>query len=51
VNSRAVLPRVLPLVASGGLHPERITTEVVAWDNAREALSVPSLKPIVVRPL
>ena len=51
VNSRVVLPRVLDLVTSGRLHPERVTSAVVPWDNAEEALRVPALKPIVVRSL
>jgi threonine dehydrogenase-like Zn-dependent dehydrogenase len=49
VNSRAALPRVLELVASGGLRPERVTSEIIPWDQAAEALARPSLKPIVVR--
>ena len=42
VNSRAALPRVLELIA-------RVTSEIVPWDRAAEALAQPSLKPIVVR--
>ena len=49
VNSRAALPRVLELIARGGLRPERVTSEIVPWDRAAEALAQPSLKPIVVR--
>lgn len=49
VNSRAALPRVLELVAHAGLRPERVTSEIVPWDRAAEALARPSLKPIVVR--
>jgi alcohol dehydrogenase len=49
VNSRAVLPRVLELVTSGRLHPERVTSEVIPWDQAAERLARPSVKPIVVR--
>jgi threonine dehydrogenase-like Zn-dependent dehydrogenase len=49
VNSRAALPRVLELIARGGLRPERVTSEIVPWDRAPEALAQPSLKPIVVR--
>ena len=49
VNSRAALPRVLELIARGGLRPERVTSEIVPWDQAAEALAQPSLKPIVVR--
>ncbi len=49
VNSRAALPHVLELIAHGGLRPERVTSEIVPWDRAAEALAQPSLKPIVVR--
>ncbi|HEY3066544.1 MAG TPA: alcohol dehydrogenase catalytic domain-containing protein [Methylomirabilota bacterium] len=49
VNSRAVLPHVLDLVTSGRLHPERVTSAVVPWDDAADALRAPALKPIVVR--
>ena len=36
VNSRAALPRVLDLVARGGLRPERVTSEIVPWSAAPE---------------
>ncbi|MBI2207692.1 MAG: hypothetical protein HYU41_27995 [Candidatus Rokubacteria bacterium] len=49
VNSRAVLPHVLALIADGRLHPEVVTSEVVAWDDAPRALASPSLKPVFVR--
>ena len=49
VNSRAALPHVLELIAHGGLRPERVTSEIVPWARAAEALAQPSLKPIVVR--
>jgi len=49
VNSRAVLPSVLDLVATGRLHPEAVTSSVVAWDDAPAALASPSIKPIFVR--
>jgi alcohol dehydrogenase len=49
VNSRAVLPHVLDLVTSGRLHPERVTSAVVPWQDAPYALRTPSLKPIVAR--
>ena len=42
VNSRAALPRVLELIARG-LCPERVTSEIVPWDRAAEALAQPSL--------
>ena len=49
VNSRAVLPHVLELVTSGRLHPERVTSAVVPWEEAPNALGAPGLKPIVAR--
>jgi alcohol dehydrogenase len=48
-NVRAHLPAVLALVASGRLHPEHVTTEVLSWDVLPEALSEPSMKPVFVR--
>ena len=38
VNARAVLPTALDLVANGALHPEDVTDDVVAWDEAADAL-------------
>jgi alcohol dehydrogenase len=35
---REAMPRVLELVASGALEPERITSRVVAWADASDAL-------------
>jgi threonine dehydrogenase-like Zn-dependent dehydrogenase len=49
VNSRATLPDVLDLIASGRLHPQAVTSEVVAWDEAPGALASPSMKPVIVR--
>lgn len=49
VNSRAVLPAVLDLVASGALRPELVTSEIVAWDEAPRALASPTRKPVFVR--
>jgi alcohol dehydrogenase len=49
VNSRAVLPHVLDLVAAGRLHPEAVTTDVVPWDDAAAALASPSMKPVLTR--
>jgi threonine dehydrogenase-like Zn-dependent dehydrogenase len=50
VDSRAVLPEVLALVASGKLRPERITTLVASWRDAAEAMLDPSVKVVVARP-
>lgn len=49
VNSRAVLPSVLELVAGGRLRPEAVTSEIIPWDDADRALASPSRKPVVVR--
>lgn len=48
-NARADMPDVLALVQSGRLQPELVTSEVVAWCDAAEALVEPSMKPIFVR--
>ncbi len=37
-NARAAMPHVLELAASGALRPELVTTSVVGWDEAPDAL-------------
>jgi threonine dehydrogenase-like Zn-dependent dehydrogenase len=37
-NARAAMPHVLELAASGAFRPELVTTSVVAWSNALDAL-------------
>jgi alcohol dehydrogenase len=37
-NAREAIPHVLELVASGALHPELVTTRVVDWADAADAL-------------
>jgi len=37
-NARTAMPHVLELAASGALHPELVTTRVVGWGDAAEAL-------------
>jgi alcohol dehydrogenase len=37
-NAREAMPHVLELTASGALHPERVTSAVVPWLQAPEAL-------------
>jgi alcohol dehydrogenase len=49
VNARADMPDVLELVQSGRIKPEAITSEVVPWDRAAEALAEPSMKPVFLR--
>jgi threonine dehydrogenase-like Zn-dependent dehydrogenase len=38
VNAREAIPHVLALAAAGRLEPERVTTRVIPWDDAAEAL-------------
>ena len=38
VNARPAMPHVLALAASGALHPELVTTSVVGWADAADAL-------------
>jgi alcohol dehydrogenase len=49
VNARAHMPAVLELVQAGRLHPERVTSELLAWDDAPRALAEPSMKPVFLR--
>ncbi|HEY4810944.1 MAG TPA: alcohol dehydrogenase catalytic domain-containing protein [Solirubrobacteraceae bacterium] len=37
-NARPAMPHVLELAASGALHPELVTTRVVGWSDAADAL-------------
>jgi alcohol dehydrogenase len=46
---RAHLSKVLSLVHSGRIAPERVTTEVLPWEELPEALAEPSMKPVFVR--
>jgi alcohol dehydrogenase len=48
-NARTDMPAVLELIASRRLRPELVTSEVVAWEDAAEALTNPSMKPVFVR--
>jgi alcohol dehydrogenase len=38
VHAREAMPHVLALAAAGDLHPELVTTRVVPWDDAADAL-------------
>ncbi len=49
VMSRAVLPNVLDLAASGAIEPGRVTSRVVDWSEAAEAVLEPETKLIVTR--
>lgn len=49
VSARAIIPDVLDLIATGRLHPELVTSQVVDWTDAREALATHTHKTVVVR--
>lgn len=48
-NAGPHIPLLLGLIANGTIHPERITSEVLPWEAAPEALADPSVKPVFVR--
>lgn len=48
-HSVALLPEVMPLIASGRLRPQEVTTRVVAWDEAPSAWLEPAIKLVVSR--
>lgn len=47
--ARPVIPAILDHVAAGDLRPQRVTSGVVAWDDAAEAVAEPHTKLIVQR--
>jgi threonine dehydrogenase-like Zn-dependent dehydrogenase len=49
VMARSLIPEILELTAAGGLHPDRITSKVVAWEDAPDAVAEPETKLIVTR--
>ena len=49
VSARPAIPRVLDLVAGGRFQPERVTTSVVDWEGAVEALLQPFTKLVMQR--
>jgi alcohol dehydrogenase len=48
VHARTVIPRVLELAANGRLRPEVVTTRVVPWEDATDALVEPDWTKLVV---
>ncbi len=48
-STRAFIPAVLELCRCGKLHPERVVSKVIPWDEAPAQLIEPSLKPVVAR--
>ena len=47
--ARAAMPAVLERIAAGDLHPERVTSNVVAWEQAAEAVGEAQTKLIIER--
>jgi alcohol dehydrogenase len=48
VHARAAIPRVLELIAAGRIHPEAITSQVVAWEDAPEAILAGAQTKLVI---
>lgn len=48
-SAASELPRVLPLIASGALRPQEVTTRVVDWHEAPAAFFEPTTKLVVRR--
>jgi alcohol dehydrogenase len=49
VHARPAIPKILELVADGRFHPEAVTSAVIGWDDAIDALADPPDKLIVTR--
>jgi threonine dehydrogenase-like Zn-dependent dehydrogenase len=47
--ARALMPKILELIAAGRFDPTPITTRTVGWDDAVDALSDPPTKLIIAR--
>ncbi len=47
--ARPAIPTILALTAAGRLHPERVTSKVVAWSEAQTELLTPRTKTVVTR--
>lgn len=48
-HCRSHMSDALKLMASRRIRPELVTSELVSWADAVEALAVPSLEPVVLR--
>jgi threonine dehydrogenase-like Zn-dependent dehydrogenase len=49
-QARPVIPRILELVAAGRLRPGLVTSRVVGWEEAPEAVMAPERKLVIERP-
>jgi threonine dehydrogenase-like Zn-dependent dehydrogenase len=47
--ARPAIPAILSLVAAGRLHPERVTSAVVGWEDAPAELTQPRTKLVMTR--
>jgi len=48
-STRPHIPDVVELCRCGKIHPEKVTTHLIAWEDAPEQLPVPAIKAIVHR--
>ena len=49
MSARAIIPEVLDLIGSGRLHPELVTSQVIDWRDAPEALAAHTHKTVITR--
>jgi alcohol dehydrogenase len=49
VAARPVIPSILELAAAGAIHPERVTSNVAAWEDAPEAVLAEETKLVIER--
>jgi threonine dehydrogenase-like Zn-dependent dehydrogenase len=47
--ARATMPAVIDRIASGDLHPDRVTSNVAAWEQAAEAVAEAQTKLVIER--
>ena len=47
--ARATMPAVLERIAAGDLHPDRVTSNVVSWEQAAEAVGEAQTKLVIER--
>jgi len=48
-NARSYMPAVLELLSNGRINPQLVTTDVLPFDTAAEALATAGFKPVFVR--
>jgi threonine dehydrogenase-like Zn-dependent dehydrogenase len=49
VAARPVIPAILDLVAAGEVHPEKVTSNVAAWEDAPDAVGAEETKLVIER--